>query len=117
MTAARSTKKFCVPAAGLQRTASARHHEPDMSSAKLSCGDKLAKLLALAASGNEAEAIAALRAAGRLLKAHGLDWNDVASRFTGSKQPAKSLKQAFDDVFVDWDAPDEDSVYGCASRT
>ena len=40
--------------------------------------DKLVKLLALAASDKDAEALAALRAASKLLKELNIDWNDVA---------------------------------------
>jgi hypothetical protein len=40
--------------------------------------DKVVKLLALAGSDNDAEALAAVRAAGRRLKELNLDWNDMA---------------------------------------
>ena len=40
--------------------------------------DKLVKLLALAGSDNNSEALAAMRAAGRRLKELNLDWNDMA---------------------------------------
>ena len=40
--------------------------------------DKLVKLLALAGSDNDSEALAAMRAAGRRLKELNLDWNDMA---------------------------------------
>jgi hypothetical protein len=40
--------------------------------------DKLVKLLALAASDNDSEALAAMRAAGRRLKELNLNWNDMA---------------------------------------
>ena len=40
--------------------------------------DKFVKLLALAGSDNDAEALAALRAASRLLKELKMDWNDMA---------------------------------------
>ena len=40
--------------------------------------DKFVKLLALAGSDNDAEALAALRAASRLLKELNMDWNDMA---------------------------------------
>ena len=40
--------------------------------------DKVVKLLALAGSDNDAEALAAMRAAGRRLKELNLDWNDIA---------------------------------------
>jgi hypothetical protein len=57
---------------------------------------KLAKLLALAASDHDGEAVAAVRAAGRLLADHALDWNDVASHLTGTakRQPEKREPQA-----------------------
>jgi hypothetical protein len=44
--------------------------------------DKLVKLLALAGSDNDAEALGAVRAARRLLKEHQMDWNDI-SRMLG----------------------------------
>ena len=40
--------------------------------------DKFVKLLALAGSDNDAEALAAVRAASRLLKELEMDWNDMA---------------------------------------
>jgi hypothetical protein len=40
--------------------------------------DKFVKLLALAGSDSDAEALAALRAASRRLKELGMDWNDMA---------------------------------------
>ena len=40
--------------------------------------DKFVKLLALAGSDNDAEALAAVRAASRLLKELKMDWNDMA---------------------------------------
>ena len=40
--------------------------------------DKFVKLLALAGSGSDAEALAALRAASRRLKELNMDWNDMA---------------------------------------
>ena len=42
--------------------------------------DRLASLLMIAASGNDAEALAALRTAGSLLNEHGIDWSEVARR-------------------------------------
>ena len=62
----------------------------------LDADDELAKLLAMASSDNDAEAIAAVRAAGKLLKSHGRDWHDVIG-----KPPGRGLAASFDDVFVD----------------
>jgi hypothetical protein len=41
-------------------------------------GDRLGKLLALLASDNDGEALAALRAANLLMRALGVSWNDIA---------------------------------------
>lgn len=57
---------------------------------------KLAKVLALAASDNEAEALHALRTARRLLDGHGLDFVALAGRLTGSNDEA--LKDAVFDL-------------------
>ncbi|WP_413206999.1 DUF2786 domain-containing protein [Rhodospirillum sp. A1_3_36] len=51
--------------------------------------DKLSKLLALASSDNDAEALSALRMANKMLKAEGLDFKDVASSVSPSRtEPA-----------------------------
>ncbi|WP_413207017.1 helix-turn-helix domain-containing protein [Rhodospirillum sp. A1_3_36] len=50
--------------------------------------DKLCKLLALASSGNDAEALSALRMAKKMLKAEGLDFKDVASSISPSRPQA-----------------------------
>jgi len=57
--------------------------------------DRLAKLFTLAATGSDAEAIAALRAAGRLLNEQGLDWLEVARRIA---QPPASPSDPTTDI-------------------
>jgi hypothetical protein len=55
--------------------------------------DKRSKALALAASNNDAEALAALRAAGRLLNQAGPDWNDIAQEIEERKYEPIKLAQ------------------------
>ena len=45
------------------------------------------KLLALAGSDNDAEALAAVRAASRLLKELKMDWNDMALMLSKTARP------------------------------
>ena len=79
-----------------------------MTTEKNSQLQKLAKLLALASSDNDAEALGALRAAARLLRSLGLDWNDVANLIVASggngSHSARSHEwyRAMDDVFGSW---------------
>ena len=56
--------------------------------------DRLASLLMIAASGNDAEALAALHAADRLLSEYGIDRLEVARRIT---QQAVSPSEGFAD--------------------
>ena len=57
---------------------------------------KLAKVLAMAASDNETEALHALRTARRLLDGHGLDFVELAGRLSGAGDEA--LKDAVFDL-------------------
>jgi hypothetical protein len=55
--------------------------------------DKLSKLLALASSDNDAEALAALRKAKSALAAEGLDFKDVAARMKGGPSKVDTPRQ------------------------
>ncbi|MBC7908540.1 MAG: DUF2786 domain-containing protein [Rhodospirillaceae bacterium] len=60
---------------------------------------KLAKVLALAASDNETEAVHALRMARRLLDAHGVDFVELARRVAeGSPAANEALEDAVFDL-------------------
>lgn len=60
---------------------------------------KLAKVLALAASDNDSEALHALRTAKRLLDGHGADFVELARRL--SEGPAKADTEALEDAVFD----------------
>ena len=53
--------------------------------------DKFVKLLALAGSDNDAEALAAVRAASRCLKELNMDWNDMALMLGKTADAAQRL--------------------------
>ena len=62
---------------------------------------KLAKVLALAASDNETEALHALRTAKRLLDGHGLDFVELARRVAEAEPSAKADREALEDAVFD----------------
>lgn len=59
---------------------------------------KLGKVLAMAASDNETEALHALRTAKRLLDGHGLDFVELAGRLAGRHSHAEALEDAVFDL-------------------
>ncbi len=62
---------------------------------------KLAKVLALAASDNEAEAASALRMAKRLLDGHGVDFVELARRVAEAEPGAHAEREALEDAVFD----------------
>lgn len=68
--------------------------------------DKLSKLLALASSDNEAEALAAMRKAKSLLAAAGMDFKDVAEKMKGApKGTGSGFSAAWADATRTWEQP------------
>jgi len=62
---------------------------------------KLAKVLALAASDNETEALHALRTAKRLLDGHGVDFVELARRVAEAEPSARADCEALEDAVFD----------------
>jgi Protein of unknown function (DUF2786) len=56
--------------------------------------DKFVKLLTLAGSDNDAEALAAVRAASRLLKEFKIDWNDMALMLSKAAEQINKKREA-----------------------
>ena len=66
--------------------------------------DRLAKLLSLSQSDNDAEAISAIRKANSMLKKEGLTWQNVLGSVPSSPQrrPPETRGFGFDDIMKDW---------------
>jgi len=62
---------------------------------------KLAKVLALAASDNDAEALHALRTARRLLDIHGMDFVELAGRLAASPETDDAVLESLENTIFD----------------